>query len=111
MLERRLFLRRFTPFHLRFRHLLPVFQNNEARGGIRRNRSGDLSQVSRRAVLSPRAERESWDQLPLFRSAFVGIEANEKDRLDDEKGTVNSFAQRILRYHEKNKRIRLQVCV
>ena len=111
MLERRFFLRRFTPFHLQFRHLLPVFQNNEARGGIRRNRSEDLSQVSRRAVLSPRAERGSWDQLPLFRSAFVGIGANEKDRLDDEKGTVNSFAQRILRYHEKKKRIRLQVCV
>lgn len=39
--------------------------------------------------------------MPLFRSALVAIEANEKDRLDDGKGTVNSFAQRILRYHEK----------
>mgnify|MGYP007124262899 CR=1 FL=1 len=32
MLERRLFLCRFTLFHLRFSYLLPVFQNNEARG-------------------------------------------------------------------------------
>ena len=51
-LGRRLFLWSFTPFHLRFRHLLPVFQDDKARGGIRRNGSKDSSQVSRRAVFS-----------------------------------------------------------
>ena len=50
MFERRLFLRLFTPFHLRFRYLLPVFQDSKALGGIRRNGSKDLSQVSERAV-------------------------------------------------------------
>ena len=48
-LERRLFLCRFTPFHLRFRDLLPVFQDGKALGGIRRNGSKDLFQVSRQA--------------------------------------------------------------
>lgn len=51
-LERRLFLWSFTSFHLRFRHLLPVFQDGKVRGGIRKNGSKDLSQVSRRAVFS-----------------------------------------------------------
>ena len=46
-LERRLFLCRFTPFHLRFRHLLPVFQDNKARGGIRGNGSKDLSHAEK----------------------------------------------------------------
>ena len=55
-LERRLFLCRFTPFRLRFRHLLPAFQDGKALGGIRRNGSKDLSQVSRRAVLVPEGE-------------------------------------------------------
>ena len=49
--ERRLFLWLFTPFHLRFRHLLPVFQDGKALGGIQRNGSKDSSQVSRRAVI------------------------------------------------------------
>lgn len=57
VLGQRLFLCRFTLFHLRFRHLLPVFQDGKALGGIRRNGSKDSSQVSRRAVLSPRAKR------------------------------------------------------
>ena len=56
MLGRRLFLCLFTPFHLRFRYLLPAFQDGKALGGIRRNGSKDSSQVSRRAVLSPRAK-------------------------------------------------------
>ena len=55
-LGRRLFLCRFTPFHLRFRYLLPVFQDNKARGGIRRNGSKDLSQVSRRSIFVPEGE-------------------------------------------------------
>ena len=55
-LERRLFLCRFTPFHLRFRHLLPVFQGSKALGGIRRNGSKDLSQVSGRAIFVPEDE-------------------------------------------------------
>ena len=38
-------------FHLRFRHLLPVFQDGKVRGGIRRNGSKNLSQVSRRAII------------------------------------------------------------
>lgn len=42
-LGRRLFLCRFTPFHLRFRHLLPVFQDGKVRGGIRGNGRKDLS--------------------------------------------------------------------
>lgn len=41
MLEWRLFLCLFIPFHLRFRHLLPVFQDDKAWGGIRRNGSKD----------------------------------------------------------------------
>ena len=56
MLGRRLFLCRFTPFHLRFRYLLPAFQDGKVRGGIRRNGSKDLSQVSRRAVFVPEDE-------------------------------------------------------
>ena len=56
VLGRRLFLCLFTPFHLRFRHLLPVFQDSRARGGIRRNGSKDLSQVSRRTVFVPESE-------------------------------------------------------
>ena len=56
MLERRLFLCLFTPFHLRFRHLLPVFQDGKALGGIRRNGSKDSSQMSRRAVFVPEDE-------------------------------------------------------
>ena len=55
-LGRRLFLCRFTPFHLRFRDLLPVFRDSKARGGIRRNGSNDLSQVSGRAVFVPEGE-------------------------------------------------------
>ena len=55
-LGRRLFLCRFTPFHLRFRHLLPVFQDGKARGGIRGNGSKDLLQVSGRAVFVPEGE-------------------------------------------------------
>ena len=43
VLGRRLFLCLFTPFHLRFRYLLPVFQDDKALGGIRRNGSKDLS--------------------------------------------------------------------
>ena len=42
VMERRLFLYRFTPFHLRFRYLLPVFRDGKERGGIRRNGSKDL---------------------------------------------------------------------
>ena len=56
MLGRRLFLYLFTPFHLQFRYLLPAFQNGEALGGIWRNGSKDLSQVSRRAVFVPEGE-------------------------------------------------------
>ena len=56
MLERRLFLWSFTPFHLRFRYLLPVFQDSKAQGGIRRNGSKDSSQVSRGAVFVPEDE-------------------------------------------------------
>lgn len=55
-LGRRLFLYCFTHFHLRFRHLLPVFQDNKARGGIRKNGSKDSSQVSRRTVFVPEGE-------------------------------------------------------
>ena len=55
-LERRLFLCRFTPFHLRFRDLLPVFRDSKARGGIQGNGSKDLSQVSRRAVFVPEGQ-------------------------------------------------------
>ena len=55
-LERRLFLCRFTPFHLRFRDLLPVFQDGKARGGIRGNGSKDLSQVSRHSIFVPENE-------------------------------------------------------
>ena len=55
-LGRRLFLRLFTPFHLRFRHLLPVFQDDKALGGIRGNGSKGLSQVSGRAVFVPEGE-------------------------------------------------------
>ena len=55
-LERRLFLCRFTPFHLRFSDLLPVFRDNKARGGIRRNGSKDLSRVSGRAVFVPEGQ-------------------------------------------------------
>ena len=60
VLGRRLFLCRFTPFHLRFRHLLPVFQDGKALGGIRRNGSKDLSQVSRRAIFVPENEKGSF---------------------------------------------------
>ena len=56
VLGRGLFLRLFTPFHLRFRYLLPVFQDGKALGGIRRNGSKDSSQVSRRAVFVPEGE-------------------------------------------------------
>ena len=56
VLGRRLFLCRFTPFHLRFRHLLPVFQDGKALGGIRRIGSKDLSQVSGRAIFVPENE-------------------------------------------------------
>ena len=59
-LGRRLFHCRFTLFHLRFRDLLPVFQDSKARGGIRRIGSKDLSQVSKRAVLSPKAKRDRF---------------------------------------------------
>lgn len=38
------------------RHLLPVFQDNKARDGIRRNGSKDSSQVSRRTVFVPEGE-------------------------------------------------------
>ena len=55
-LGRRLFLCRFTPFHLRFRDLLPVFQDGKVRGGIRRNGSKDLSRMSRRAIFVPEAD-------------------------------------------------------
>ena len=55
-MERRLFLYLFTPFHLRFRYLLPVLQDNKVRGGIRRNGSKDLSQVNGRAVFVPEGE-------------------------------------------------------
>ena len=56
-LERRLFLCRFTSFHLRFRDLLPVFRDSKVRGGIRGgNGSKDLSQVSRRSVFVPECE-------------------------------------------------------
>ena len=55
--ERRLFLWSFILFHLRFRHLLPVFQDGKERGGIRGKGSKDLSQVSRRAVFVPECER------------------------------------------------------
>ena len=55
-LGRRLFLWSFTPFHLLFRYLLPVFQDGKALGGIRGNGSKDLSQVSRRAVFVPEGE-------------------------------------------------------
>ena len=59
-LGRGLFLCRFTPFHLRFRHLLPVFQDGKVRGGIRRNGSKDLSQVSGRAIFVPENEKGSF---------------------------------------------------
>ena len=49
MLGRRLFLYLFTPFHLRFRYLLPVFRDSKAQGGIRGNGSKDLFKVSRQA--------------------------------------------------------------
>ena len=57
VLGRRLFLCRFTPFHLQFCHLLPVFQDSKALGGIRGNGSKDLSQVSGRAVFVPKGEK------------------------------------------------------
>ena len=59
-LGRRLFLCRFTLFHLRFRDLLPVFRDSKVRGGIRRNGSNDLSQVSRRAVFVPEGEKRPF---------------------------------------------------
>ena len=61
VLGRRLFLCRFTPFHLRFRHLLPAFQDGKARGGIRRNGSKNLSQVSRR---SPPSRMHATEHMP-----------------------------------------------
>ena len=69
-LGRRLFLCLFTPFHLRFRHLLPVFQDNKVRGGIRGNGSKDLSRVSRCAVFVPENEKGR------FRSFETQIELN-----------------------------------
>lgn len=50
----------FYSLHLRFRNLLPAFQDGKAVGGIRRNGSKDLSQVSRRAVLVPEGETEPF---------------------------------------------------
>ena len=55
-LGRRLFLWSFILFHLRFRHLLPVFQGGKERGGIRGKGSKDLFQVSRRAVFVSEGE-------------------------------------------------------
>ena len=55
-LGRRLFLCRFTPIHLRFRHLLFVFQDSRARGGIRENRGKNLSRVGGRAIFVPEGE-------------------------------------------------------
>ena len=52
-LGRMLFLCRFTPFHLRFRHLLPALQDGKLRGGIRGDGSKDLSRMSGRAVFVP----------------------------------------------------------
>ena len=69
-LGRRLFLWLFTPFHLRFRHLLPVFQDGKVRDGIRRNGSNDLSQVSGRAVFVPGGEAGP------FRARETQIELN-----------------------------------
>ena len=70
-LGRRLFLCRFTPFHLRFCHLLPIFEDGEEQGGIRGNGSKDSSQVSGRAVFVPDGETESWDRSPFFSGAFA----------------------------------------
>ena len=69
-LGRRLFLCRFTPFHLRFRDLLPVFQDDKARGGIMRNGSKDLSRMSRRAIFVPENETRP------FRARETQIELN-----------------------------------
>lgn len=38
----------------------PVFQDNKARGGIRKNGSKDLFQVSRRSVFVPENETGSF---------------------------------------------------
>ena len=70
MLGRRLFLCRFTPFYLRFCNLLPVFEDGKARGGIRRNGSKGLSQVSRRAIFVPEGE-EAVPELPKLNLLIV----------------------------------------
>ena len=79
---RRLFLCRFTPFHLRFRHLLPVFQDSKARGGIRRNGSKDLSQVSGRSVFVLEGETGISGTVHHCFSAYLRfIGASEKSHL------------------------------
>lgn len=73
MLERRLFLWSFTPFHLRFRYLLPVFQDGKALDGIRRNGSKDLSQVSRRAIFVPGGRNGDVSGPVKLKSNSMGI--------------------------------------
>lgn len=70
-LGRRLFLCRFTHFHLRFRYLLPAFQDDKAQGDIQGNGSKNLLQVSGRAVFVPEGGMESWDRSPFFTGAFA----------------------------------------
>ena len=89
MLERRLFLRRFTPFHLRFRHLLTVFQDDKSQGGVRRNGSKDLSRVSRRSAFVPEGKAGISRAAHRHFSAYlIFIEANEKSRLDEKNKTA-----------------------
>lgn len=75
----------FTPFHLRFRYLLPAFQDSKAQGGIRRNGSKDLSQVSRGAVFVPEGETRIPGTVHRCFSVhlrFIG--ASEKSHLVEE---------------------------
>ena len=71
VLGRGLFLCRFTPFHLRFRYKLSVFQDGKVPGGIRGNEGKALSRVSRRAIFVPEGERGR------FRVRETRIELNE----------------------------------
>ena len=74
-LGRRLFLWSFTPFHLLFRYLLPVFQDGKALGGIRRNGSKDLSQVSRRAIFVPGPRNGDVSGPVKLKSNSIGFSA------------------------------------
>lgn len=51
-----MFRTHFLSYKPRFRHLLPVFEDSKARGGIRGNGGKDSSRVSRRAVFAPEGE-------------------------------------------------------